>query len=60
MKQLDLEPKDYRTEPVKGARVFHRGGLLRLAVVVAVVLTGVIFRDLIATLVHMVLAPVLG
>ena len=31
MPEIDLDPKDYRAEPLKGEPVFARGGLLRLA-----------------------------
>ncbi len=40
MPEIDLEPKDYRADPLKGERVFLPGGvrlLLTLAVVVTVV-----------------------
>lgn len=33
MRLIDLDPKDYRAQPLKGEPVFARGGLLRLAVV---------------------------
>ena len=33
MPHIDLDPKDYRAQPLKGEPVFARGGLLRLAIV---------------------------
>lgn len=37
MPDLDLEPKDYRAQPLKGERVFAPGGLKRLAIYAAFV-----------------------
>lgn len=33
MPQIDLEPKDYHAQPLKGEKVFAAGGLRRLAIV---------------------------
>lgn len=30
--QIDLEPQDYRADPIKGERVFQPGGLVKLLV----------------------------
>lgn len=37
MPEIDLDPKDYRAQPLRGEPVFARGGLVRLAVVVGVI-----------------------
>lgn len=42
MPEIDLEPKDYRAEPLKGEPVFAPGGLLRLGVYAGVVALGLV------------------
>jgi hypothetical protein len=43
MRDIDLDPLDYRPTPEKGQPVLKRGGLVRLAVFVAVVVAAVAF-----------------
>ena len=35
MPQMDLDPKDYRAQPIKGEKVFSPGGLKRLGIYLA-------------------------
>lgn len=51
--QYDLEPKDYRAQPLKGERVFAPGGFRRLAVYAAFIGFGIVVAVLLR-------APALG
>lgn len=48
MPDLDLEPRDYKAQPLKGEKVFAPGGLLRLAIyagfVVFAIVLGLVLR----------------
>ena len=41
MPEIDLEPKDYRAQPIKGEPIFHRGGLTRLFVFAAIIVVSI-------------------
>ena len=60
MPDLDLEPKDYRAQPVKGEPIFRRGGLLFLVLFVVVVIVIAGLNGLFTDLVRSVLGPLLG
>lgn len=34
--QIDLEPRDYRSEPVKGEPIFHENGVLKILAFIGV------------------------
>lgn len=42
MPELELDPKNYKAQPLKGEKVFAPGGLKRLLLYVATVLVGII------------------
>lgn len=44
MPDLDLEPKDYRAQPIKGEKVFASGGLMRIGFVAFAILVFFVLR----------------
>lgn len=55
MPQIDLEPKDYRAQPLKGERVFVTGGLRRLAIVVAWLVFGISMALIVSPISHAII-----
>jgi len=52
MPEIDLEPKDYRAQPIKGERVFTRTGIMRLGFVFIVVVLALLANTYLRPPVH--------